>query len=239
MVYDVIISHEQTDYIPKFNLGNPTTFVLDDPLDSDISACNSNGFNVVKMPVARNRSANRNAGLKYVIEHYDLNDDDIIEFFDGDRVPTAYNRDAVCKTMQDYAIDCMLYLCENDKRNIKTIVRANGVTIVDTGMLCNPFYSCGFAMKYSAVKRICKNDDYKLFEESFNTWGCEDQFLGIMCDVNNVKVALTNLVLLSGNVGGDELSHNNYRDSLQQYVNLIMRKRIPIRDNVRPVEIIF
>ena len=69
------------------------------------------------------------------------------------------------------------------------------------------------------IKEIYRVNSGKLFDESFTGWGCEDQFLGVMCGSLGAKVCLCDTVVLSGKVGGDELSHPDYLGSLQHYIN--------------------
>ena len=114
--------------------------------------------------------------------------------------------------------DVLLYTCENDKRLRKLIPG-----LVSTNTLCNPFYSCGFAIKYSAIKHIEEINNGNLFNEEFIGWGCEDQYLGLQCAKLELNVVLTTDTVLSGSVGGDELTHDNYGETLQQYVNITIK----------------
>lgn len=167
------------------------------------------GASAVVMPVAGNRSANRNAGLAYVERVFHPSDADVIEFFDGDRVPVRYTPNFPANA------DVVLYVCEQDKRLLKL-----KPGYVQTNTLCNPFYSCGFAMKYGAIGRIEEFNGGCLFNEDFRGWGCEDQYLGLQCAKLGLSVYLSDQVCLAGRVGGDELSHDNYGAVLQQYVDI-------------------
>ncbi len=238
MLYRVILSHNQTDSIRKFPGGPSTVFVFDAPTDKDISECTKLNCSYVQMPYAGNRGANRNAGLQKILTTFNPQFNDIIEFFDGDRYPTTYNPDAVKYLMDTYGIQCMLYSCGQDARHSKIFVPLSGATIVDTGTLCNPFYSCGFAMSVSAIQEIMAFNNGSLFEPRFTRWGSEDQYLGLVCDHLHHKVAITCEIILNGSVGGDSDLHEDYRESLQTYVDLIREHNFPIRNESRPVEVI-
>ena len=233
MLYRVILSHHQTVAIRKFPGGPSTVFVFDSPTEQDISECKAHGCNYVTMPSAGNRGANRNAGVKYILDTFNPSFSDIIEFFDGDRYPTTYNMDAVQSLMDTHGIQCVLYSCWQDARHRKLYVPLSGATIVDTGTLCNPFYSCGFAMRVSAILEVMAFNNGYLFEPRFTRWGNEDQYLGLVCDHLHHKVALTCEVLLNGTVGGDSDLHEDYRESLQTYVDLIREHNFPIRNEPR------
>jgi len=237
MLYHIVISHNQTEHISKFPKGS--VFVFDDPTGADTLECDKYGNPYVLVPQTGNRGMNRNAGLSYVLSHYNVVDDDIIEFFDGDRFPKEYNPTKVIELMDKHNLSVMLYSCEHDKRHHKIYVPlSNGATIVDTGTLCNPFYSCGFAIRVSALKKIMEYNDGYFFEPRFTRWGSEDQYIGLVCDYLNLKVAITLDVMLNGNVGGDELKHPDYRESLQQYIDIVMARNLPIRNQSRPFETI-
>lgn len=79
----VIISHGQTSYLPSFYTScvQNTVVVLDAPTVGDTYLCKIHGYNTVLMPKRGNRSANRNAGLSYIMDQYP--DTDIVEFLDG------------------------------------------------------------------------------------------------------------------------------------------------------------
>lgn len=238
MLYRVVLSHNQTDAIRKFPGGPSTVFVFDSPTDKDIAECTAHKCNYVLMPYMGNRGANRNAGVQKILDIFNPNFDDIIEFFDGDRYPTTYNSIAVESLMTQYGLQCILYSCGHDARHKKIYVPLRGATIVDTGTLCNPFYSCGFAMTVSAIQEIMAFNNGSLFEPRFTRWGSEDQYLGLVCDHLHHKVALTCEVLLNGSVGGDSDQHQDYRESLQTYIDLIRERNFPIRNESRPGEII-
>jgi hypothetical protein len=220
MHYRIVISHGQTGYIPKFldvfGTDSNILFVFDAMTDADLHLVQSAGIPYVCVLNEGNRPLNRNTGLRYWEQNAAMRDDDVIEFFDGDRVPVQYLPDSV---PDDW--DVLLYTCENDRRLEKLKIGK-----VTTNVLCNPFYSCGFAMKYGAVKKIYGMNDGRLFDESFTQWGCEDQYLGVMCGRAGMNIYLHDGVILSGKVGGDELSHPKYRESLQHYVNRLLEKNI-------------
>lgn len=220
MHYRIVISHGQTEYIPKFldvfGTDSNILFVFDAMTDADLHLVQSAGIPYVCVLNEGNRPLNRNTGLRYWEQNAAMRDDDVIEFFDGDRIPVKYMPDSV---PDDW--DVLLYTCENDRRLEKLKTGK-----VNTNVLCNPFYSCGFAMKYGAVKKIYGMNDGSLFDESFTQWGCEDQYLGVMCGRAGMNIYLHNGVILSGKVGGDEMSHPKYRESLQHYVNRLLEKNI-------------
>ena len=238
MIYRVVLSHHQTENIRKFPSGCSTVFVFDDPIQEDIDECNAHGCSHVCMPVAGNRGANRNAGLQKVLSTFKPKPDDYVEFFDGDRFPTTYNPDSVLRLMEKYDIHCMLYSCGNDARHTKIYVPLEGATIVDTGTLCNPFYSCGFIMRVSAILDVIAFNNGVFFEQRFTTWGNEDQYLGLVCEHLKHKVAITCETLLNGTVGGDSDSHQDYRESLQTYVDLIREHNFPIRNEPSRCEVV-
>ena len=213
MRYSIIISHEQAEYACRFDsiLGDSRlVFVFDAFSGADEEAMrNIPGAASVIMESAGNRSANRNAGLSYVERKFHPADDDVIEFFDGDRVPVTY-----CPPDMGDA-DVLLYTCEHDKRLQK--LHPGKVT---TETLCNPFYSCGFAMRYRAIRKIEELNGGRLFNETFRGWGCEDQYLGLQCAKLGLSVYLDGNVRLEGKVGGDEFLHANYGEILQQYVDI-------------------
>jgi len=214
MRFAVIISHKQSDYIGKFvdTLSielSRMVFVFDAMDESDIATVNKHSVSFVTVPTAGNRAANRNAGLKFLETKYELADGDVVEFYDGDRIPVS-----VMDWNADWSHDVDLFTCEIDKRLEKLAIGP-----VSTGTLCNPFYSCGFSMKVSAIRKVEMVNNGNLFDDSFAGWGCEDQFLGLQCAKLNLSVRLSDRVVLAGAVGGDEISHRNYKDSLQHYVN--------------------
>ena len=236
MIYHIVLSHKQTEYINKFP--ENSVFVFDDPSEEDIIYCKRNNITYVISSEKGNRSINRNTGISFILSNYKVSDNDIIEFFDGDRYPTTYNFEKVLELIENNSLDIMLYTCKNDMRLSKIYVPIEGAAIIDTGTMCNPFYSCGFAIKISAIKKIQEINNGNLFEPSFIYWGGEDQYLGLLCDKLNLKVAITTEVTLNGNVGGDAVSHSNYRETLQNYVNLIIKNNIPIRNEARDAYII-
>ena len=233
MLYRVILSHYQTENIRKFPHDEHTVFVFDAPTAEDIKECEALGCRYVLMPSAGHRGMNRNTGLQFILQTFSPSYDDYVEFFDGDRYPTDYNPEKVLKIMQDSHIDCMLYSCEHDARHQKIFVPLSGATLVDTGTLCNPFYSCGFCMRVGAIQDIMAYNHGFLFEPRFTRWGSEDQFLGLECEHLRFRVAMTNETLLHGNVGGDSDQHQDYRESLQTYVDLIREHDFPIRNKPR------
>lgn len=236
MLYHVVISHNQTEHIQKFPQGS--VFVFDAPTHEDIKECERLGYPYVVVPQTGNRGANRNAGLSYVLNTYKPNYDDVIEFFDGDRFPVQYHPDEILSLMDKHGIKVVLYTCTSDARLQRVCVNPTGATIIDTGTLCNPFYSCGFAIRVSAVYEIEAFNGGFLFEPRFTLWGCEDQILGLVCDYLHLDVAITGETLLNGSVGGDSDEHENYRMSLQQYVNMILSRKLPIRTEQRPFKFV-
>ena len=238
MIYRVVISHNQTENIRKFPFGCSTVFVFDAPTKEDFDECTAQGCSYVCLPVAGNRGANRNAGLQKVLTTLTPKFDDYVEFFDGDRFPTAYNPDKVLRLMEGHNIQCMLYSCKEDARHEKIDVPSEGATIVDTGTLCNPFYSCGFIMRVSALLEIIAFNNGFLFEPRFTRWGSEDQYLGLVCEHLKYRVGITRETTLNGRVGGDCDCHQDYRESLQTYVNMIREHNLPFRYECRKPEVV-
>ena len=234
MIFRVIISHHQTEFIHHFPSNN-VTMVFDDITSEDIDKCKECQFNYTKSDLIGNRSKNRNVGVKYLSEHYNLSDDDIIEFFDGDRYPIKYNIFSAIDLMTRHDLSVMLYTCQSDSRNDLYKIPETGALEVDTGILSNPFYSCGFAMKVSAIESVMKiNKAHTLFNEEFTKWGIEDQYLGIQCHALGLKAAITKEVELNGKVGGDCEEHKDYLRSLEQYLITIQKNNFEIR--MRPRE---
>ena len=240
MLYRVIISHNQSEHLAKFPICAPptTVAVFDAYTDADAQCCHDLGIMPVIVPQSGNRGANRNAGMEYLLNGALLAPDDIIEFFDGDRFPKQYDVWTVNRLMRGHNLDVLLYSCAPDARMKTTFVPLEGATLVDTGTLCNPFYSCGFAMKFSAIDKVLRFNGGHLFEPRFTKWGCEDQYLGLVCAKLGLRVAITAEILLNGSVGGDSDFHPDYRESLQQYVDLIREKNLEIRNDPRPYEVL-
>ena len=218
MIFRVIISHQQTEYIDQFVkiFGTNLLFVFDDMTGADLDKINQYGVSYIKNEHCGNRTQNRNMGLYEWETRVNLADNDIIEFFDGDRPPIRYDLSSI---PPDF--DVLLYTCQTDKRLQKL-----KPGLVNVNMLCNPFYSCGFCIKYSLVKKIYNINRGMLFDESFTSWGCEDQYLGVMCGHIGAKVYLYDNVVLNGQVGGDELSHSDYIKSLQHYIDKLRENGI-------------
>ena len=236
MVYNVVISHHQTENINKFPKNS--VIVFDDVTENDIKECESNNIPYVLSKEKGNRSINRNTGLYYILNNYDIKDNDIIQFFDGDRYPVDYNIENVINLMETHKVDVMLYSCQYDKRHTKIFVPLEGAVIIDTGTLCNPFYSCGFAITVNAIRKIMEFNNNSFFETSFIYWGGEDQYMGLICDKIELKVGLTCEILLNGNVGGDQEEHPDYKKSMQNYINLIRKYNLPIRNSTKESYII-
>ena len=232
LFYHVVISHGQTEHLGKFPEGS--VYVFDAITDADMRVCAERSYPYVNVAQPGNRGMNRDAGLSYVLSSYAVSDDDVVEFFDGDRYPTTYRPEAVQELMDGHDIGCMLYSCDRDTRHGRIYVPLRGATLVDTGTLCNPFYSCGFAMKVGAIRKVMQFNGGSLFEHRFTRWGCEDQYLGLVCERQGIRVALTCETLLNGDVGGDQFTHSDYRESLQQYVDIIREKGIAVRNEPRP-----
>lgn len=236
MVYRIIISHGQSAHLAQFPVGVPTVAVFDAYTDADAQMCHELGYAPVVVPRSGNRGANRNAGLQHLLEGALLAPDDIVEFFDGDRYPVHYPPGRMSWLMGAYGLSVLLYTCEQDTRREKIRIGEGSTALVDTGTLCNPFYSCGFAMRAGALLDVCRFNGGPLFEPRFTGWGCEDQYLGLVCDRLGLRVALTTEILLRGSVGGDATMHQGYQASLQQYVDLVREKGLEIRTVMRPVE---
>lgn len=238
MIYRIIISHNQTGSLSRFPSGVPTVAVFDAYTDADAQCCHDLGIMPVIVPQSGNRGANRNAGLEYLMGGVLLAPDDIVEFFDGDRFPSQYSVWSVNSLMHRHSLDVLLYTCPSDARAERIAIPSDGAMLVDTGTLCNPFYSCGFAMRFSAIDSVLKFNGNHLFEPRFTKWGCEDQYLGLICARLGLRVAITAEILLNGSVGGDADQHNDYKESLQQYVDLIRMRNLEIRSEPRPPELL-
>ena len=238
MFYRVILSHNQTKTIRDFPNGSSTVFVFDAPTDEDIKECKLYNSNYIIMQETGNRSNNRNAGVQKILNDFNPKDDDIIEFFDGDRFPVEYKPDITEKLIQKYNLSCMLYSCQYDVRQQRIFVPLEGAVLIDTGTLCNPFYSCGFAMKVSDIKDIQNFNNGMLFNNRFMSWGGEDQFLGLMCDYLNKRVAITCETMLNGRVGGDADQHEEYKQTLQTYIDLIKEFNFPFKVMAKPFEVL-
>ena len=236
MIYRVITSHSQSEHLSKFPICVPptTVAVFDAYTDADAQCCHDLGIMPVIVSQSGNRGANRNAGLQYLLDGALLAPDDIIEFLDGDRFPICYDLWTVRSLICTHSLDVLLYCCSTDARTQRIAVPPKGAILLDTGTLCNPFYSCGFAVKFSAIDRILKFNDGHLFEPRFTEWGCEDQYLGLICAHLGLRVALTAEIRLNGCVGGDSDNHPGYRASLQQYIDLIYEKNLQIRLEAEP-----
>lgn len=231
MLYRVVISHRQSEFICKFAGERipPTVFVFDAPTPQDIDACLMAGFAYATVDRPGNRSANRNAGLAAIVERFALHDDDVVEFVDGDRYPVMYSEDKVKYALSAGGCDALLYGCECDSREDRYHIPKTGVVRVDTGRIFNPFYSCGFAIRMGAIRRVMDYNGGSLFDTRFNRWGCEDQWLGIECSNLGVVVGTTRDILLAGSVGGDSDDHTDYVDSLQLLVDNIIAHGFPLR----------
>lgn len=238
MIYRVVISHRQSENIRKFPGDCSTMFVFDAPTGRDIAECTDHGCRYVIMQSAGNRGANRNAGLQKVLDTFHPTDKDYVEFFDGDRYPTTYRPEIVTALMERDNLQCVLYACSSDARLSKVYVPLSGATLVDTGTLCNPFYSCGFIMSVPAIRGLMEFGGGTLFEPRFTRWGSEDQYLGLVCDHLGYRVAMTCETILNGSVGGDSDMHEDYRESLQTYVDLIREHGFAIRNTPREPETI-
>ena len=103
MIYHIVLSHKQTEYINKFP--ENSVFVFDDPSEEDIIYCKRNNITYVISSEKGNRSINRNTGISFILSNYKVSDNDIIEFFDGDRYPTTYNFEKVLELIEDFDID--------------------------------------------------------------------------------------------------------------------------------------
>lgn len=234
MIYRIIISHNQSQSLGKFPAGAPTVAVFDAPTDADVQRCRECGYEMVTVPQSGNRGANRNAGLQYLLDGALLAPNDILEFFDGDRAPLRYDVWSVNSLIRAYDLDVLLYTCADDARLCRIPIAQGGSALIDTGTLINPFYSCGFAMRYAAIDKVLKFNGGKLFEPQFTKWGCEDQYLGLICAKLGLRVAITAEIVLAGVVGGDSDMHPEYRESLQQYIGTIHEKNLEIRLEAKP-----
>lgn len=231
MVYRIVLSHNQTEYLYKFKDTQRTYVVLDAMSMEDSYTCGTLGYGVVPVATMGNRSLNRNRGLMRVLHDLSPKDTDIVEFLDGDRYPMEYSPSRIEELMDKHDLGCLLYTCSVDDTRISKLgINPCTTSLVDTGTLCNPFYSCGFAMRVRDVLSIMSYNKGHLFEPKLSSWGCEDQYLGILCSHLGVRVAITREILVNGAVGGDQHMHPSYRDSLQTYIDLIQNNGIPIRN---------
>lgn len=230
-MYRIIISHNQTEELRCFPSDAPTFVVLDAHTVADLEMCEMLHYNPVIVKVQGGRGQNRNAGLERLVSMVDLCTSDIIEFFDGDRFPIApYSTSLVESLMHRNNLDVLLYTCNNDKRVQSLNLEKGSTYMVDTGSLCNPFYSCGFAMTASAIGKVKAFNGGHLFEPLFTGWGCEDQYLGILCSHLGLSVGITTEFVLNGAVGGTENLHPDYRASLQTYIDLVQAGGFAIRN---------
>lgn len=227
MVYRIIISHGQASSLAHFPVGVPTIAVFDAPTDADFYMCSGLGYEAVVSPREGNRSLNRNVGLERLLDGAMLAPDDIVEFYDGDRYPVHQPLEGIGKLMDVEGLDVLLYTCEEDARLERHGVPLFRTAPVLTGGLCNPFYSCGFAMRYSAIQKVMAARG-SLFEERLDRWGCEDQLLGLWCARLGIRSGLTRAVVLHGKVGGDSQRREGYRESLQQYIDIVREQGLPI-----------
>lgn len=229
MIYRVVISHKQSEYLRYFDTKTPTVFVFDSITDSDILAVGERPYIVVS--TTGNRAANRNAGLGYWLNH-GVSSQDIIEFFDGDRFPKCYVNPE--KEMLDYNADIILYRCEQDTR----------LNYTKPGyMLCmngpgNPFFSCGFALRKSTIDTIMQFNHGQLFCEDFVGWGGEDQYLGTITAHLNLRCVLSSGTVLNGSVGGDMEEHSDYIQAMNLYLKLVIKNgmRATFIRNTVPVQ---
>ena len=230
MVYHIIISHRQTEYLCQFphQEASKTYAVFDAVTVEDLRCAERLGIEPVCSESKGNRGHNRNRGLEALVQDRGLQDEDVVVFFDGDRVPSNYGSHTLLSLLE--SLDVLLFTCsEYDARMKKIYVPLDSAVRVDTGTLCNPFYSCGFAMRGSAIKAVQQFNGGPLFEPRFKGWGCEDQYLGLVCYHLGLRVGITAGITLRGRVGGDSDRHPEYRESLQTYVDLIREKHLPIR----------
>lgn len=227
MIYRIIISHNQSQYIHKFK--EKSLFVFDAITNNDIYECECYNQFYIKSNQIGNRSINRNTGVRYLLNNFNLLDTDIIEFYDGDRFPIKYNIEKVQELIKNNNLSVVLYICENDSRNELYDNLQNNTLLVDTGILNNPFYSCGFAITVKAIKSIIEINSNMLFNEDFTHWGVEDQYIGLLCHKLGLNVALTSEVILNGKVGGDCNDHDDYIQSLNQYIQKILKNNIELR----------
>lgn len=211
--YRVVISHHQSQFIPLFRPATPTVFVFDDIAPEDTAAVGATPY--ITAPCIGNRSLNRNLGLAYWCSHASLSDDDIVEFFDGDRYPVQYAPPE--EEMHKCGCGALLYLCEGDARTclLEKEPRPRG-----TGWFSNVFYSCGFAMRYSAICQVRGFNHGPFFREEFKGWGAEDQYMGLVLHRLGICTALSHQVRLNGSVGTDVWDHPEYRDTMRTYFRL-------------------
>lgn len=209
----IVISHHQSQSIPLFRQDIPTVFVFDDITPEDVAAAGTAPH--VTAPCMGNRSVNRNLGLAYWRSHTSLRDDDIVEFFDGDRYPVKYAPPE--EEMRKYGCDVLLYPCEEDTRS-RLLEKEPGPE--DTGWLSNAFYSCGFAIQYAAIRQVLEFNHGPFFREEFKGWGAEDQYMGLVLHKIGATAVLSRKTMLCGSVGTDVGEHPEYKETMRTYFNL-------------------
>lgn len=229
MIYRIVISHHQAPYLERFSKSFQFVAVFDNMDSSDKDAVENLGIqDIVAVPQKGNRSLNRNLGYTLLSSVSPLGMDDIVEFYDGDRVPQTYDPEYVERTIRENNLGVLLYTCEKDTRKSRYL-QGESFRIVDTGSIVNPFYSCGFAIKVSALERIREFNGGDFFRTEFTGWGCEDQYTGLVCHHLNIPVGLTDRICLLGDVGGDSDWHLSYRESLQEYINMALANNLDIQ----------
>lgn len=224
----VVLSHHQSLYLSRFKDLFPFVPVFDDITEQDYSRMFHLGIeDYVISSETGNRALNRNEGYRHISERNNLSDGDIVEFFDGDRVPVRYDETRILNIMHSTGSSVVLYMCEIDSR--EALVQNNDYSVVDTGTVMNPFYSCGFAIQVSAIEAVRSFNGGDLFCTDFNDWGCEDQYTGLVCSKLGIPVALDTGTRLSGAVGDDTDYHEAYRNSMQAYLDKARNSGITLR----------
>ena len=223
----VVISHQQTEYISHFSFPD-TVFVFDAPTPEDLKCAGD--LPIITMKKAGNRSANRNAGLAYWAPHL-TEPDAIIEFFDGDRFPIKYEDPAA--EMAATGADILLYPCEKD---IRFGYAKPGAELYMKGP-GNAFFSCGLAIRKSAIDKIVAFNKGDFFCEAFSGWGGEDQYMGTVAAHLGLKCVLSAKTVLNGSVGGDEGEHPDYIQATTMYLQMVLKNgmRETLMDNVGPL----
>jgi hypothetical protein len=190
MIYPIVISKNQNrsnDFIAAMP-GLDITFVFD-RCDPDIPGKNvvydgseDEGFLAGLM---------RDLGMLILKQKHELKSDDVILFFDGDRIPLFDVRE-----FEMSCFDAVLFPCEDDPR----LVCAEGTnalpdTIQDFTEFCkqpsSPFWTCGLAITYKAAQSSINHFGGRLFHQCFDGlkyW--EDVALGDYLAYSGFKIGM-------------------------------------------------
>jgi glycosyltransferase involved in cell wall biosynthesis len=143
-------------------------WVLDRCTDDSEKILKEFGERVIKTRMrlrGRQTSHSRNLGFSK------CNPENHVLFIDGDRYPSVGNLYELVK----WPYDIGLLLLEQDDRLFVEYDKLYGT-------VHNGFYSCGVFIKRSALNKILKFQDGKIFRTDIQQhWGIEDVYLGDVC----------------------------------------------------------